>query len=298
MCRNAERCSDRLRNAERAQRKREQARGPDLQDAADTERKELEGLASRIEEPEYSAFLRGRVRERIERSGYGADSVLLELVQNADDALAQAAEIARGCLPSRPRAALSYGSMRSMAQPTMDLKHFGRLINDTGGAEFPGGEDRQWDQDLYFMMLMDSERQAGRSPWAGRRSVNNRPLRPRVQVGPPDLRSAVGRQRVPLLLDRWAASCPRKSIVRTIGTCFRSAGHRVTRIRLPLRSDGTVDDLIARIFRRFHYTRTLLPAFARQLQEIVVDGGPVRRGQRFRRANQSPTRGGGPSPEQ
>ena len=33
--------------------------------------------------------------------------------------------------------------------------HWGRPINDIGGATFPAGRERQWDQDLYFMMLMN-----------------------------------------------------------------------------------------------------------------------------------------------
>ena len=269
----------RLRNAERAQRKREQARGPDLQDAADTERKELEGLASRIEEPEYSAFLRGRVRERIERSGYGADSVLLELVQNADDALAQAAEIARGCLPRAARRVV-VRVHEVDGQPTMDLKHFGRLINDTGGAEFPGGEDRQWDQDLYFMMLMDLSGKPGEVPGQaavasttgrfglGFKSVHLISEAPSVVSGS-------------LSFSIEGGLLPKEEHRPDDRDLLPVCGHRVTRIRLPLRSDGTVDDLIARIFRRFHYTRTLLPAFARQLQEIVVEGGPYAGGSVF-----------------
>ena len=263
---------DTLRNAERAQRKREQARGPELQDAADTERKELERLASLIEEPEYSAFLRGRVRERIERSGYGADSVLLELVQNADDALAQAAEIAGGRLPTAARRVV-VRVHEVDSRPTMDLKHFGRPINDTGGAEFSGGEDRQWDQDLYFMMLMDLSGKPGEVPGQaavasttgrfglGFKSVHLISEAPSVVSG--SLAFSIEGGLLPKEEHR-----PDDPDLRPVDD------HRVTRIRLPLRSDGTVDDLIARIFRRFHYTRRLLPAFARELREIVVYGVP------------------------
>ena len=263
---------DTLRDAERAQRKREQARGPELQDAADTERKELERLASLIEKPEYSAFLKGRVRERIERSGYGADSVLLELVQNADDALAQAAEIAGGRLPTAARRVV-VRVHEVDSRPTMDLKHFGRPINDTGGAEFSGGEDRQWDQDLYFMMLMDLSGKPGEVPG-------------QVAIASTTGRFGLGFKSVHLISE--APSVVSGSLAFSIegGLLPKEehrpddpdlcpvAGHRATRIRLPLRSDGTVDDLITRIFRRFHYTRRLLPAFARELREIVVDGGP------------------------
>ena len=47
---------------------------------------------------------------------------------------------------------------------TVDVKHHGRPINDTGGAAFPAGRDRQWDQDLYFMMLLNLSGKPGEIP--------------------------------------------------------------------------------------------------------------------------------------
>ena len=263
---------DSLRNAERAQRKREQASALELRDAADTERRELKRLASLIDEPEYSAFLSGRVRERIESSGYGADSVLLELMQNADDALAQAAEISGGRLPQAARRVVVRVHVQDGAT-TVDLRHFGRPINDTGGAEFPAGQDRQWDQDLYFMMLMDLSGKPGEAP------------------GPTTAASTTGRfglgfKSVHLISDSPSVVSgfvafsiaggilPEEQQVPDDPDLVPAAGRRVTRIRLPLRSDLKVQDLIARMFRRFHSARILLPAFARELREIVVDGGP------------------------
>ena len=268
-CRTLQDC---LRNAERAQRKREQAGVLELRDAAETERQELKRLASLIDEPEYSTFLRGRVRERIERSGYAADSVLLELLQNADDALAQAAEIAGGGLPQTARRVV-VRVHEHQGRTTVDLKHFGRPINDTGGAEFRAGQDRQWDQDLYFMMLMDLSGKPGEAPGAtsaasttgrfglGFKSVHLVSDAPSVVSGFVAFSIAGG------LL-------PEEQQVPNDPDLVPVAGQRVTRIRLPLRSDVAVQDLIARMFRRFHSTHTLLPAFAREIREIVVDGGP------------------------
>ena len=272
---------DTLRNAERAQRKREQARGPELQDAADTERKELERLASLIKTPESSAFLRGRVRERIEHSGYGADSVLLELVQNADDALAQAAEIAGGRLPTAARRVV-VRVHEVDSRPTVDLKHFGRPINDTGGAEFSGGEDRQWDHDLYFMMLMDLSGKPGEVPGQvaaasttgrfglGFKSVHLISEAPSVVSGS-------------LAFSIEGGLLPKEEQRPDDPDLLPVAGHRATRIRLPLRSDGTVDDLIVRIFRRFHYTPHLVACVCSGTLGDRRRRGPVRRGQRFRR---------------
>src|SRR5262249_15168291 len=130
----------------------------------DVERAVLDKLASLIREhPEHQTFLWSRVQDLMRRFGYRDDSVLLELAQNADDALAQAAEIAGGALPSavcrfvvrvHPRGAASM----------IDVFHYGRPINDTGGAAFPPGRDRQWDQDLYFMMLLNLSGKPGEFP--------------------------------------------------------------------------------------------------------------------------------------
>ena len=87
---------DALREAERAQRKREQAPS---EEKLKIEREALDRLAALIEEPQHRKFLWKRVNEAMRRYGYGHDSVLLELTQNADDALAEAAEIKGGPLP-------------------------------------------------------------------------------------------------------------------------------------------------------------------------------------------------------
>ena len=51
-------------------------------------------------------------------------------------------------------------------------------------------------------------------------------------------------------------------------------GRRPTRVRLPLRPGVGAQTLIERLFRRFAYARVLLPALARQVREVVVEGGP------------------------
>ena len=86
-----------------------------------------------------------------------------ELVQNADDALAQAAEIRGGPLPPTTRRLLIQVHEQD-GTTTVDVTHWGRLINDTGGAAFPPGRERQWDQDLYFMMLMNLSGKPGEAP--------------------------------------------------------------------------------------------------------------------------------------
>ena len=82
----SEQLQDALRTAERAQRQREQTPS---EEALEFEREALNRLAALAKEPRHQEFLWERVYELMRRYGYGPDSVLLELAQNADDALAE-----------------------------------------------------------------------------------------------------------------------------------------------------------------------------------------------------------------
>ena len=257
-----------LTNAERAQRRREQADATTETQALATERKRLQDLGKMISQPAHSAFLRRRVRESMERSGYAAESVLLELMQNADDALAQAAEIDGEPLPrDARRVVIQVHEVDGMQ--TVDFRHFGRPINDTGGASFLAGRDRQWDQDLYFMMLLNLSAKPGEMPVAGAESSTTG-------------RFGLGFKSVHLVSDSpsvvsgflafaiTAGLLPEDKTVPNDPDLEPVGGQRATRIRLPLRRGVDTHAL----FRRFHPIRSLLPAFARELCEVKVVGGP------------------------
>ncbi len=262
-----------LKDAQRAQRRREQASSPKQQEAIDAERAALDKLASLIrDDTTHRQFLWLRVQEQMNRYGYRADSVLLELAQNADDALEQATEIARAPLSAVARRIVIHVHEVN-GHPTVDFTHYGRAINDTGGAAFPAGQDRQWDQDLYFMMLLNLSGkpgelagQMGTPSTTGRfglgfKSVHLVSARPSVVSGFLAFSIAGG-----LLPQEEPAPDGLDSLI--------ADGHRATRFRLPLREDQEAPELLATMFRRFDYARKLLPAFARQVREVVVDGGP------------------------
>ena len=266
----SEQLQDALRKAERAQRKREQAPS---EEALRIEREVLNRLAALIvEEPQHQEFLWKRVNELMRRYGYDADSVLLELAQNADDALAEAAEIEGGPLPPADRRLL-IRVHEIDGTPTVDVMHWGRPINDSGGAAFPAGRERQWDQDLYFMMLMNLSGKPGEAPGEsssssttgrfglGFKSVHLVSSSPSVVSGFIDFSIAGG------LL-------PQKRAVLEESDSCGVEGRQRTRVRLPLRRDVEAQILIERLFRRFAYARVLLPALARQVREVVVEGGP------------------------
>ena len=260
---------DALRAAERAQRKREQAPSPAT---LQIERESLDRLVRLIKTSEHQEFLWMRVNELMRRYGYRNDGVLLELAQNADDALAQASEIRGGHVPLGTRRFV-VRVHESDGTSTVDVMHWGRPINDTGGAAFQAGRDRQWDQDLYYMMLMNLSGKPGEVPGEaslsattgrfglGFKSVHLVSASPSVVSGFIAFSIAGGllplKQNLPADADSWMVE-----------------GCRATRVRLPLRHDVNSNDLIQSLFGRFSYARALLPVFARQVREVVVEGGP------------------------
>ena len=256
---------DALREAEQAQRKREQA---PAEATLKAEREALDRLAKLIEEPEHQTFLWGRVNELMRRYGYGPDSVLLELAQNADDALEQATEIKGGPLPpSTCRLLIRVHEHNST--PTVDITHWGRPINDTGGAAFPEGRERQWDQDLYFMMLMNLSGKPGEAPGraapastTGRFGLGFKSIH-LVSSSPSVVSGFIGFSIAGGLL-------PQERSVENEADGSMIEGRRATRVRLPLHRDV---EAVA-LFRRFAYACALLPVFARQLREVVVVGDP------------------------
>ena len=260
---------DALREAERAQRKREQAPSAE---ALQIEREAVDRLATLIHEPDHQLLLWKRVRELMRRYGYGEESVLLELAQNADDALAEGAEINGRSLPSATRRLVIRVHVHNGTH-TVEVVHWGRPINDTGGAVFPAGRERQWDQDLYFMMLMNLSAKPGESPGEsssasttgrfglGFKSVHLVSSSPSVDSGFIAFSIAGG------LL-------PRERVVPDDADSWTIKGRRPTRVKLPLNGVLDTGTLIDQLFRRFAYARVFLPVFARQVREVIVEGGP------------------------
>ena len=260
-----------LTKAEQAQRKREQAPSdPTIRQ----ERKSLDHLAKLVESSEHQNSVWERVNQMMRLYGYRPDSVLLELAQNADDALTQAVKIKGGPLTCASRRFLVRVEEIDDT-PTVDVMHWGRTINDTGGPSFPVGRDHQWDQDLYFMMLLNLSSKPGEergdsllSATTGRfglgfKSVHLVSPSPFVVSGFIAFSIAGGllpvERAIPEDTDSWMTD-----------------GRRATLVRMPLRTgkDTDTDKLLGELFDRFSYARVLLPVFARQIREVVVEGGP------------------------
>ena len=259
-----------LRVAEQTQRKREQAPSTET---LEIERESLDRLANLIKARQHQEFLWTRVNELMHRYGYRDDGVLLELAQNADDALAQAAEI--NCGPGYHVAPVvsSLESMKMVVRPRWTLR--------TGGGRSTTQVARPSQtvgivsgiQDLYFMMLMNLSGKPGEVPGEaslssttgrfglGFKSVHLLSSSPSVVSGFIAFSIAGGllplEQALPDSADSWMIE-----------------GRRATRVRLPLRCDVDANKLIQSLLGRFSYARVLLPVFARQVREVVVEGGP------------------------
>ena len=256
-----------LKEAQRAQYKLRQMGS---KAARKIEQKALDELAEQVEAPEHHSFLWDRIRQKMRSNGYDEASVLLELAQNADDALAQAAEIKGAGLPHGARR-LVIDVLGEGDAHTIDVTHYGRPINETGGSAFPPGKERQWDQDLYFMMLMNLSGKPGESL-------------DQLEPGSTTGRFGLGFKSVHLLSQHPSVVSGFISFSVAGGLLPREEpkedvpvveGHLGTRVRLPLRPDEDSGALLQRAFERLNYARPLLGAFARQIREVVVRGGPA-----------------------
>ena len=252
------------RTLAKAERTQYELRHMQTEEARKRQQQALDDLASQVEAPDNQSFLSHRVQHKMRSNGYDEASVLLELAQNADDALAQAAEIKGSNLPSNA-CRLVIDVQKRGCTNTIDVTHHGRPINETGGAAFPLGKERQWDQDLYFMMLMN---------------LSGKPGESRGELGPATTgRFGLGFKSVHLLSQRPSVVSGFMSFA-VVGGLLPLAepkedttvveGQLATRVRLPLRQD---DALLQRAFERFDYARPLLSVFARQIREVVVRGG-------------------------
>ena len=267
-----EELQDALRAAQRAQRQREQAPPTQQQAALELERNALQQLADLIGEHKQQRFLWQRVQDQMLRFGYRPDSVLLELAQNADDALAQASEIVRSELPTAARRLL-VRVHRDGGVPCVDVLHFGRPINDTGGSRFPEGKDRQWDQDLYFMMLLNLSSKPGEAPGQSSPSATTG----RFGLGFKSVHLVTAEPAVVsgfLAFSIVGGLLPEEEPLPDDAELAPAQSHRATRIRLPLRQDVDAEELVRDLFNRFGYARAIIPVFARQIREVIVDGGP------------------------
>lgn len=116
----------------------------------------MRDLSELIEKDEgIQAHLLSKVREHIGQQGYSHRSVLLELFQNADDALNQLAELEGRSLPIE---AQHFEVLRN--DRAMTVSHWGRPVNFTNDL----GKVRGWDNDLYNMLLMNMSGKVAAQP--------------------------------------------------------------------------------------------------------------------------------------
>lgn len=236
----------------------------------------LEDLLQR--EP-VAAYLRTSIRRWLEDYGYEPGSVLLELLQNADDALNQLVTMRSDAeLPADTRAVqIELTGVAEEEPQQLVVRHWGRAINDHGGLGFPQGREQKWDQDLYFMLRLQVSAKAptavsdGHAASTGRfglgfKSVHLISDEPRVRSGT-------------LSFDIEAALLP-KTVREAAGTATprERSGLRQTEFSLPLRPDVDSRTLEQRIFGRLVPIAPLWVGFARQVRRLelpVTHGGTI-----------------------
>ena len=239
--------------------------------SAEVERQLREGHAD-IERCMHNATiatsLRELVRRHLDKFAYSPASVLLELIQNADDALEQLAGMRGAPLPERARSVrIRVHSPPGSASPTVSLVHWGRLINDHGGFSFPRGRQQQWDQDLYFMLRFQVSGKLGVDDSSGGvqstghfglgfKSVHLVSDDPQVRSG--DLAFRIDAALLPTEIKASATADSDEEIEYLMPTC----------IDMPLRVDLEPQELLDKMFGRIGPIAGLLPAMSRQIMSL------------------------------
>jgi len=257
-----------LQEAQKAQRRREQASPNNIHDANMAERKALDNLSDLITQQRNHHFIWSRVHAMMKRYGYSEDSVLVELAQNADDALTQSLAICGSPLPIDVSKLIVKVSNNDEVT-TIDVIHYGRPINETGGSVFEAQSDRQWDQDLYFMMLLNLSAKPGEHPG----KVDQSSTTGKFGLG---FKSVHLISQRPSVVSRFLSfsivggllpieePIPTESLPQPINS------HYPTRIRLPLLPNDNIN--LNTIFRRFQHASVLLPVFSRGIRQVIVEG--------------------------
>ncbi|MCK6572760.1 hypothetical protein L6V77_16905 [Myxococcota bacterium] len=235
-------------------------------------RKARKRLTELLRDPRVAGALRDRVRAMLEDYAYSRASVLLELLQNADDALEQRREMLRlERLPDEARTVnIEIMAVPGAASPTVRVSHWGRLINDHGGSDFPLGKELRWDQDLYLMARFqvsakrDNEHATSSVQSTGRFGLGFKSVH--FVSDDPVVRSGS------LAFRFDAALIPAEVTGEALSPVQEVEGHPATTIELPLctQHEHEHEPLLDEMFERLAPVRAVFTAMARQVSAISL----------------------------
>lgn len=177
-----------------------------------------------------------KTREYIERMGYGASGILLELLPNADDAIGQREKSKR------------YKTVKvELKDGVLKLRHRGRPIND-------GQDGAAYRRDLYNMLTLNASEKAGGE--TGRLGLGFKSAF--LVCDEPRVRSGV------LSFKIENALFPELLKMEEID---RVADYDETVFALPLRRDADEEE----IFSRLGPAAPLIPVFARHIETLTLN---------------------------
>lgn len=241
----------------------------ELADDKNAVQRAQEGLATELARPTIASAVRELVRKHLSQEAYEQSSVLLELWQNADDALNQLAQVQGSDLPQRARRVRILLDQPDEVNTTLRFVHWGRLVNDDGGSGNSVGRGQEWDQDLYFMLRFRVSGKTGAGMEVdgvestgyfglGFKSVHFVSDCPIVKSG--DIAFQIDAALLPN--EVTGAALPRDE--EEIDFL------QPTMIDLPLRVDEEPQLLLKAVFQRIGPIAGLLPAMARQILTIEL----------------------------
>lgn len=205
-------------------------KGPTLEEL----KKELWDIAQDKNEI-YEAILK-----KIQNYGYREEGVLLELIQNADDALRERSE------PNTEERSVTI----DLHDHILSFSHYGRPINEKKEGETSGSND------LYSMLMLNRSEKESHSTTG------------KLGLG---FKSVFLLSEQPVIQSKALCFSIRNGMFPQEETMRLDQDDEITLFRLPIKREIPDEEIKQRIFSRVSASAALIPVFAHEIRELVIN---------------------------
>lgn len=205
-------------------------KGPTLEEL----KKELWDIAQDKNEI-YEAILK-----KIQNYGYREEGVLLELIQNADDALRERSE------PNTEERSVTI----DLHDHILSFSHYGRPINEKKEGETSGSND------LYSMLMLNRSEKESHSATG------------KLGLG---FKSIFLLSEQPVIQSKALCFSIRNGMFPQEETMRLDQDDEITLFRLPIKREIPDEEIKQRIFSRVSASAALIPVFAHEIRELVIN---------------------------
>lgn len=236
-------------------------------EAALAARSELEHLLQSADHSAAREVLIEAVRAKMRSLQYELGSIVRELFQNADDAVAELAEMQTSLEPGQQRFVLRFSSSKKV----LDIVHWGRPINQHSIPGFSAGLQRGYGEDLQKMLTLNFSEKASQASGTLRNATGQFGLGFKSVFFASDEPEVISGRLAFRVRAGFYPAAMTSADTQPLRAAARSAGADLpaTLIRLPLSlscSEGEIAEVVA----SFKLVAPFLTVFAREIRCISV----------------------------